>query len=58
VKLYRDEWVRIEKENLQKDIDRKLDNMEAERVYKETHDPMDTAEAEKRAEEAIALQEG
>ena len=53
VKLYRDEWIRIEKENLQKDIDRKLDNMEAERIYKEIHDPMDTAEAEKRAEEAI-----
>ena len=40
-KLYRDEWTRIEKDNLKRDIDRKLDNMDAERVYKESHDPMD-----------------
>ena len=56
--MYRDEWERIEKANLARDIDRKLDNMEAERVYKENHDAMDQAEAEKRAEEAIAIQEG
>ena len=56
--MYRDEWVRIEKANLARDIDRKLDNMEAERVYRETHDAMDQAEAEKRAEEAVAIQEG
>ena len=55
VKLYRDEWERIETENLRKDIDRKLDNMEAERIYKESHEPMDIAEADKRAEEAVAL---
>ena len=38
VKLYRDEWERIEKENLRKDIVRKLDNMEAERLYREVHE--------------------
>ena len=32
--------------------------MEAERLYKDSHEPMDMAEAEKRAEEAVALQEG
>mmetsp|Transcript_19643 Transcript_19643/g.26566 ORF Transcript_19643/g.26566 Transcript_19643/m.26566 type:complete len:92 (+) Transcript_19643:1134-1409(+) len=32
--------------------------MEAERIYKETHEPMDQSEADKRAEEAVALQEG
>ena len=51
--MYRDEWERIEKENLTRDIDRKLDNMEAERNYRENHEPLDTAEAEKKAEEAI-----
>lgn len=58
VKLYRNEWERIEKANLRKDIDRKLDNMDAERMYKEVHEPMDIAEADKRAEEAVSLQEG
>ena len=33
-----------------RDIDRKLDNMEAERNYRENHEPLDTAEAEKKAE--------
>ena len=32
--------------------------MDAERIYKETNEPLDIAEADKRAEEAIALQEG
>ena len=51
-KFYRDEWERIEKANLKKDIDRKMDNMEAERLYKEVNEALDLAEAEKRAEEA------
>ena len=51
-KFYRDEWQRIEKENLRRDIDRKMDNTEAERLYKETNEALDIAEAEKRAEEA------
>ena len=40
-KLYRDEWERIEKANLTLDIDRKLDNMDAERLYRETHEAID-----------------
>jgi len=57
VRLYRDEWERIEVENLSKDINRKLDNMDAERTYREVHEPMDASEAEKKAEEAVSLQE-
>ena len=56
--MYRDEWERIEKENLTRDIERKLDSMEFERNYRENHEPLDTAEAEKKAEEAVALKEG
>lgn len=31
--------------------------MEAERTYREVNEPMDQAEAEKKAEEAVALKE-
>lgn len=58
VKLYQDEWERIEKANLRKDIDRKLDNMDAEKAYKDHYEAMDIQEAERRAEEAFALMEG
>ena len=57
-KLYRDEWQRIEKENLREDIQRKMDNMDAERLYKETNEALDIAAAESKAEEATAQQEG
>ena len=57
-KLYRNEWERIEMDNLRKDIELKLSNMEAERVYKETNEALDVAAAEARAEEATAQQEG
>ena len=57
-KRYRDEWERIEHDNLRRDIDRKLMNMQAEQIYREVNDPLDTAEAEKRAEEATAHQDG
>lgn len=58
VQFYRDEWERIEKENLQKDIDAKVGSMESDRIYKEVNEALDTAEAEKRAEEATAHAEG
>ena len=41
VKMYRNEWESIEKDNLKRDIDRKLENMESERVYRETNDALD-----------------
>ena len=41
-----------------RDIDRKLMNMQAEQIYREVNDALDTAEAEKRAEEATAHQDG
>ena len=57
-KRYRDEWERIENDNLRRDIDRKLMNMQAEQIYREVNDALDLAEAEKRAEEATAHQDG
>lgn len=39
--MYRNEWESIEKDNLKRDIDRKLENMESERVYRETNDALD-----------------
>lgn len=49
--MYRDEWERIENENLKSDIERKMSNMDAEKMYKETNEALDIAEAERRAEE-------
>lgn len=43
---------------MRRDIDRKLMNMQAEQIYREVNDALDTAEAEKRAEEATAHQDG
>ena len=57
-KNYRNEWQRIENKNLRADIDRKLDNMEAEKLYREVHEALDVAEADKRAEEATVVEEG
>ena len=57
VKFYGDEWERIEKKNLKQDIDRKLDNMEAENLYKTCHEALDEAEMQKRAEETIAMED-
>ena len=54
VKKFRDEWERIEDDNLRRDINRRLDSMPFEQTYKETHEALDIAEAEKRAEEATA----
>ena len=56
--MYRDEWERIENENLKNDIERKMANMEAEKNYKETNEAVDIAEAERRAEEQTAQAEG
>jgi len=58
VKKFRNEWERIEDENLRRDIDRKLENMQGEHTYRETNEALDIAEAEKRADEATAHQEG
>ena len=58
IKNYSSEWERIEKENLRADIDRKMDNMEAEKLYRENNEALDIAEAEKRAEEMVTQQEG
>jgi len=58
VKKFRNEWERIENENLRRDIDRKLENMQSEHNYRETNEALDNAEAEKRADEATAHQEG
>ena len=57
-KMYRDEWERIENENLKSDIERKMSNMDAEKMYKETNEALDIAEAERRAEEQTAQAEG
>ena len=58
VKTFRDEWERIEDENLRRDIDKKLESMAGEATYRETNEALDIAEADKRADEATAQQEG
>lgn len=51
-KMYRDEWVRIEKENLKADIERKIDFLEYEKAYKERFEAEDNTQLEKLSEEA------
>ena len=58
VKKYTKEWQRIEHDNLKSDIERKLNDMEMERVYKESNEALDLAELERRAEEATVPEEG
>jgi len=57
-KMYRDEWIRIENENLKSDIERKAEFQEFEKAYKETFEPQDVAQLDKLAEDAGVAQDG
>lgn len=52
VKMYRDEWVKIENENLKKDIEKKIEQGDFEKAYKETNEALDIAQLDKLAEDA------
>lgn len=54
VKMYRDRWEALEKENLESDVLAKLGRQEYDKVYKETYEQQDQAELEKIVEDAIA----
>ena len=56
--MYRDEWVRIENENLKADIERKIDFQEYEKHYKEHFESQDIAQLDKLAEDASVAQDG
>ena len=50
--MYRDEWIRIENENLKSDIEKKAEFQDFEKHYKETFEPQDVAQLDKLAEDA------
>lgn len=50
IQKYRDHWENIEKENLNNDIEQKLNILESDRIYKEQHEAMDNAEFEAKAD--------
>ena len=58
IKYYTSEWERIENDNLRADIERKLAELDSDRIYKETNEALDVNELEKRAEEATIPEEG
>ena len=58
MKKYRDEWERIENENLKFDIEKKIEFQEFEKQYKETFEAQDIAQLDKLAEDATVAGEG
>ena len=58
VKTYTAEWARIENDNLQSDIERKIGELDSDAQYKELHEAMDLQELENRAADACLPQEG
>ena len=58
VRMYRDEWEKIENQNLKLDIEKKLEFQEYEKQYKEALEAQDLAQLDKLAEEATAPGDG
>jgi hypothetical protein len=58
VQKYRDQWEETECKNLAADIQKKLQQIELDKVYKELHEPQDQAEMELRAESNNQPKEG
>ena len=58
MKKYRDEWERIENENLKFDIEKKIEFQEFEKQYKETFEALDLTQLDKLAEDATVAGEG
>lgn len=54
VQEFRDRWEALEKENLKSDVAAKVERAEVDKVYKESHEPQDVQELEKKVEEAVA----
>ena len=58
MKKYRDEWERIENENLKFDIEKKIEFQEFEKIYKEQYEQLDLAQLDKLAEDATVPADG
>ena len=58
VRQYRDEWERIENENLKFDIEKKIEFQEFEKQYKEQYEALDIAQLDKLAEDATVPADG
>ncbi len=55
---YRDRWEQLERENLQRDVDKKISMMDVDKEYKELYDNLDNLHIEKEVEDALAPKEG
>lgn len=58
VKMYREEWERIENENLKFDINKKIELQDYEKQYKEKYEAEDIAQLDKLAEDASVPADG
>jgi predicted phage gp36 major capsid-like protein len=54
VQRFRDRWEKMEEENLQSDVNKKLERSEYDRVYKEHYEALDQTELDRIVEDAIA----
>jgi len=55
---YRDRWEQLEKENLEADVLRRVQNMAQDKEYKELYEQIDLNEIEKEIEDHLAPREG
>ena len=58
VQQYRDIWEQNEQENLKADIEHRLDQLDADKKYKEVHEALDNAELEIKSEQALQPKDG
>ncbi len=58
VRNYKETWERIEKENLEQDILRRIKNIQRDKEYKENHEALDHQALEKQVDEALIPKEG
>jgi hypothetical protein len=54
VQRFRDRWEKMEEENLQSDVTKKLERSEYDKVYKEHYEALDQTELDRIVEDAIA----
>jgi len=58
VRDYRDRWEQVEKDNLQKDILRRIKNINFDKDYRENYEPLDLLAMDKFVDDELVPKEG
>lgn len=53
VRAYRDRWEQLEKENLESDVEKKIERIDGDKYYKENHEIIDQQELDKIVDQHI-----